>query len=57
MPVTAVDNNYIDGSGLNQITLGGRRFRQSVDGEYVNVSDGPLNVIIVNAAKLARTYY
>tara|TARA_R100000541_G_scaffold14678_1_gene24041 strand:- start:943 stop:1665 length:723 start_codon:yes stop_codon:yes gene_type:complete len=57
MSVTAVDNNYIDGSGLNQITLGGRRFRQSVDGEYVNVSDGPLNVIIVNAAKLARTYY
>ena len=41
----------------NQITIGGRRFSKSVGGDPVGVVDGSLNMVIVNAAKLARTYY
>jgi len=42
---------------VNQITLGGKRFNKSVNGEFIGAIDSPVNVIIVNAAKLARTYY
>ncbi len=46
------------GGGSNRISLRGGRFREMVSGEQVNVkSDGMLNVIIVNAAKLSRTFY
>jgi hypothetical protein len=46
------------GGGSNRISLRGGRFREMVSGEQVNVnSDGLLNVIIINAAKLSRTYY
>ena len=46
------------GGGSNRISLRGGRFREMVSGEQVNVkSDGMLNVVIVNAAKLSRTFY
>jgi hypothetical protein len=46
------------GRGSNRISLRGGRFRQMVSGEQVNVkSDGLLNVVVINAAKLSRTYY
>lgn len=46
------------GGGSNRISLRGGRFRQMVSGEQVNVkSDGRLNVVIINAAKLSRTFY
>lgn len=41
----------------NQISIGGGRFSKSVNGEHVGMVDGSLNMVIVNAAKLARTYY
>ena len=44
-------------STMNQITLGGKRFSRSINGEGIGAVDSPMNVIIVNAAKLARTYY
>jgi hypothetical protein len=46
------------GGGSNRISLRGGRFREMVSGEQVNVkSDGVLEVIVVNAAKLSRTFY
>jgi hypothetical protein len=46
------------GGGSNRISLRGGRFREMVSGEQVNVkSDGLLNVVVVNAAKLSRTFY
>ena len=46
------------GGGARRISLRGGRFREIVGGEQVNVkSDGFLNVVILNAAKLSRTYY
>lgn len=46
------------GGGSRRISLRGGRFREIVNGEQVNVkSDGFLNVVIVNAAKLSRTFY
>jgi hypothetical protein len=46
------------GGGARRISLRGGRFREMVGGEQVNVkSDGFLNVVILNAAKLSRTYY
>ena len=46
------------GGGSNRISLRGGRFRQMVGGEQVNVkSDGFLNVVIINAAKLSRTFH
>ena len=45
------------GSGSRRISLRGGRFREIVGGEQVNVkSDGFLNLIVINAAKLSRTY-
>ena len=55
------DDNLTGGSGgikSHRISLRGGRFRELVNGEQVNVkSDGFLNVVIINAAKLSRTYY
>ena len=55
------DDNLTGGSGgikSHRISLRGGRFRELVNGEQVNVkSDGFLNVVVVNAAKLSRTYY
>ncbi len=46
------------GSGPRRISLRGGRFREIMGGEQVNVkSDGFLNLIVINAAKLSRTYY
>ena len=44
-------------TAFNNITLGDSHFKKTVDGEQVGITAGPLNVVIVNAAKLARTYY
>src|SRR6056300_1029078 len=56
-----VDDNLAggsSGSGPRRISIRGGRFREMVGGEQVNVkSDGFLNVVIVNAAKISRTYY
>ena len=56
-----VDDNLAGGSsGLktHRISLRGGRFRELVNGEQVNVkNDCFLNVIVVNAAKISRTYY
>ena len=55
------DDNLTGGSGCiksHRISLRGGRFRELVNGEQVNVkSDGFLNVVVINAAKLSRTYY
>ena len=55
------DDNLSGGSGgggARRISLRGGRFREMVGGEQVNVkSDGFLNLIVINAAKLSRTYY
>ena len=55
------DDNLTGGSGgikSHRISLRGGRFRELVNGEQVNVkSDGFLNVVVINAAKLSRTYY
>jgi hypothetical protein len=44
-------------TAFNNITLGDGHFKKTVDGERVGITADPLNVVIVNAAKLARTYY
>ena len=52
-----MSNMALTKSTMNQITLGGKRFNRSINGEGIGAVDSPMNVIIVNAAKLARTYY
>lgn len=49
----------MSGTAFNNITLGPSFFKiqKAVDGEQIGVTAEPLNVVIVNAAKLARTYY
>jgi len=48
----------MSGGGLNYISLRGGRFSGIFSGEQANVeSDGPLNIIIVNAAKISRAYH
>ena len=55
------DDNLTGGSGgikSHRISLRGGRLRELVNGEQVNVkSDGFINVVVINAAKLSRTYY
>ena len=55
------DDNLTGGSGgikSHRISLRGGRFRELVNGEQVNVkSDGFISVVVINAAKLSRTYY
>ena len=52
-----MSNTAFADSAVNQISLGDHTFRQSLHGGKVNLSKGSLNTVIVNAAKLARTYY
>ena len=57
-----VDDNLAGGSGggsgLRRISLRGGRFREMVNGDQVNVkNDGFINVIVVNAAPISRTFY
>ena len=44
-------------TAFNNITLGDGHFKRAIDGQQVGIAADPLNVVIVNAAKLARTYY
>ena len=46
------------GGGMRRISFRGGRFRELVGGEQVNVnSSGSLNVVILDAAKISRSYY
>ena len=46
------------GGGLPRLSFKGGKFREIVGGEQVNVrKEDWLNVVIVNAAKISRTYY
>lgn len=46
------------GGGVPRISIRGGRFRQMEGGEQVAVSsDSAMNIVIVNAAPIARTYY
>ena len=46
------------GSSMRRISFKGSRFRELVGGEQVNVnSSGSLNVVVLDAAKISRTYY
>ena len=47
----------MSGTAFNNITLGDGSFKKTVNGEHASMLTDPLNVVIVNAAKLARTYY
>ena len=52
------DNLAGGGSSMRRISFKGSRFRELVGGEQVNVnSSGSLNVVVLDAAKVARTYY
>lgn len=45
-------------SGMRRISFRGGRFRELVKGEQVNVNNsGSLNVVILDAAKVSRSYY
>jgi len=58
-----VNDNLLSGSGgggaqNRRISIKGGKFRMMVNGEQVSVSkDDKMNVVIVDAAHLARTYY
>ena len=55
-----VNDNLLSGGGggARRISLRGGKFREIVGKEQVNVSkDDNMNVVIVNAAKISRTYY
>lgn len=46
------------GGGMPRISFRGSRFRELIGGEQVNVnSSGSLNVVVLDAAKVSRTYY
>lgn len=46
------------GGGMSRISFRGGRFRELSGGEQVNVnSSGSLNVVILDAAKISRSYY
>lgn len=46
------------GDGLRRISLKGGKFREFVGGEQIRVStENGMNVVIVNAAPISRTYY
>jgi hypothetical protein len=52
------DNLAGGGSSMRRISFKGSRFRELVGGEQVNVnSSGSLNVVVLDAAKVSRTYY
>ena len=53
-------NNLLGGSGggMRRISVRGKRFRELVGSEEMRVSKSDsMNVVIVNAAQLSRTYY
>lgn len=53
-------NNLLGGSGggMRRISIRGRRFREIVGSEQISVSkDDSMNLIILNASKISRTYY
>ena len=53
-------NNLLGGSGggMRRISIRGRRFRAIVGSEQISVSKSDsMNIVIVNAAKISRTYY
>ena len=57
-----VNDNLLSGSGGGErnrrISLAGNAFREIVNGEEVHVSDeNNMNMVILNAAKISRTYY
>ena len=56
-----VNDNLLSGSGgekRRRISLNGGKFREFVGGEQVSVSkEGNMNIVIVNAAPISRTYY
>ena len=57
-----VNNNLLSGSGGGEqnrrISLNGKSFREFVNGEEVSVSDeNNMNMVIVNAAKISRSFY
>lgn len=57
-----VNNNLLSGSGGGEqnrrISLNGKSFREIVNGEEVSVSDeNNMNMVIVNAAKISRSFY
>jgi hypothetical protein len=52
------DNLAGGGGSMRRISFKGSRFRELVGGEQVNVnSSGSLNVVVLDAAKVSRTYY
>jgi hypothetical protein len=52
------DNLAGGGSSMRRISFKGSRFRELVGGEQVSVnSSGSLNVVVLDAAKISRTYY
>jgi hypothetical protein len=52
------DNLAGGGGSMRRISFKGSRFRELVGGEQVNVnSSGSINVVVLDAAKVARTYY
>lgn len=57
-----VNTNLLSGSGSGEerrrISLNGSKFREIINGEQMNVSkEDFMNVIILNAAPVSRTYY
>lgn len=57
-----VNKNLLSGSGggdgLRRISLKGGKFREFAGGEQINVSsENGMNIVIVNAAPISRTYY
>jgi hypothetical protein len=54
----ANDNLAGGGGSMRRISFKGSRFRELVGGEQVSVnSSGSLNVVVLDAAKVSRTYY
>ena len=50
--------NTVSGGGMRRISIKGGRFRKYVGGDQIAVSkDNAMNIVIVSAAPIARTYY
>ena len=45
------------GEVRRRISINGNQFREYVNGERGTVYDDTLNVVILNAAKISRSYY
>lgn len=60
--LAAVNDNLLSGQGggitTRRISVKGGKFREIVNGEQIHVSkDDSMNIIVVNAAPISRTYY